>query len=95
MANNSKRIKIDFTCSDEKEYTRYMSKGCIANGWKQVNNDCWIDSALFSLFASDVWVIFSEILDGMNASKNANIKHISKSISNYLRYINEIGRAHV
>lgn len=89
MANNSKRIKTDFTCSDEKEYTRYISKGCIANGWKQVNNDCWIDSALFSLFASDTWIVFSEILDAMNASKNVNIKQISKSISNYLRYIND------
>ena len=55
------------------------------NGWKQMNNDCWIDSALYSLFASDIWPIFSEILNKMNASKNSNIRDVSISISNYLQ----------
>lgn len=89
-ANHQNKIKTDIECTDEKEFSSYNWTGCVANGWKQVHHDCWIDSALYSLFSSDMWIVFSEILDSMNRSKNKHIKSIAKSLSNYLRYINEV-----
>jgi hypothetical protein len=78
-------LEIDCVLS---EYKTFELNKCMPNAWEQSNDDCWIDSALYALFASDLRNIFSEILDSMNASPNIDIKKTAKYISNYLEILN-------
>ena len=51
------------------KYDKFVLKKCMPKGWAQHNADCWIDTALYSLFGNhDTSVIFSNILDSMYAS---------------------------
>jgi hypothetical protein len=72
----------------ESDYKKFILKNCKPNGWKQIRDDCWLDSALYALFASDIRNIFSEILDEMYTSRDGNIKNTAFYISNYLEILN-------
>jgi hypothetical protein len=81
----SNDLEIDCVLS---EYKTFELSKCMPNAWEQSNDDCWIDSVLYALFASDLRNIFSEILDSMNVSRDINIKKTAKYISNYLEILN-------
>ena len=77
-------------CSVLLPYKSYKYVNCNPEGWKQLNNDCWIDSALYALFASsDTVEIFSKILDKLNDSHDDIEKQIAYYISNYLEGLND------
>ena len=85
MAQESIDLKIKCIIS---KYKKFDLKNCIPNAWKQSNDDCWIDSALYALFASDIRNIFSIILDEMYKSDNTDIKKTAIYLSNYLEVLN-------
>lgn len=70
-------------------YTKYIFPRCKPMSWEQRNNDCWLDSALYAIFANDTLApIFSNVLDRMNDDEDENVKSIALNIINYLQGIN-------
>ena len=67
-------------------YQRFDHKTCFPLGWKQNNEDCWLDSTLYALFAPTATAaIFADILDVLHSSNDGTEKKIAKYLSNYLR----------
>ena len=80
-------IRKSLKCTDTKTYKKFKLQRCMPVGWKQNNDDCWIDSGLYALFASNASSIFSDILGKMTRSRSNNMKNLAKNISNYLKNI--------
>jgi hypothetical protein len=80
-------IRKNLKCTDRKAYTKFKLERCMPVGWIQNNDDCWIDSGLYALFASNASSIFSDLLGRMRKSRSTNMKEIAYNISNYLRNI--------
>jgi len=79
------------TCYQLKPYKKFVQKKCDPLGWKQSNNDCWIDSSLYAMFAPTTSCrYFSDKLDQLNESDDENEKNIALYISNYLQGIDLI-----
>ena len=77
------------SCSILNNYKHFVFETCLPDGWTQINDDCWLDSSLYSLFASeDTSRIFSGILDSLNVSEDEYEKKIALYISNYLNGLN-------
>ena len=78
-------------CYQLKPYKKFVQTKCDPLGWKQSNNDCWIDSSLYAMFApTRSCLYFSDKLDQLNESDDENEKNIALYISNYLQGINLI-----
>ena len=70
------------------KYDKFVLKKCMPKGWAQHNADCWIDTALYSLFGNhDTSVIFSNILDSMYASDDPLWNNLAIAIRNFLQGI--------
>ena len=77
-------------CSSINEYKSFDFKNCSPEGWKQVNDDCWLDSTLYVLFApTQLAPNMAVILDQLNASEDKDEKNIALHISNYLDGLND------
>lgn len=78
-------------CYQIKPYKSFTNTTCNPRGWKQSNNDCWLDSSLYAMFApKDSCAYFSDKLDRLNESKDEHEKNIALYISNYLQGIDLI-----
>ena len=67
-------------------YKKYVPV-CAPMGWKQMFNDCWLDSTLYILFASDLANRMVTLLEKMNSSDSENTRDLAKNIYNYLQGI--------
>lgn len=68
----------------------YTNTDCGLSGWAQQNNDCWLDSTLYAMFASKASrVIFAEALENTQTQANPHLKEIGRIISLYLKDINK------
>lgn len=58
---------------------------CPAEGWTWYQNDCWIDSALYAMFAaSELRPEFIKSLNIANASSNAALRNFARDASHYI-----------
>lgn len=58
---------------------------CFPIGWVQNNDDCWIDSALYSMFGSTGTAdFFSDLLHNIRNNPNDDIKNLAINIRKYL-----------
>ena len=78
-------------CYQIKPYESFQLTKCNPLGWKQSNNDCWLDSSLYAMFApAKSRDYFSTLLDQLNKSTDEHEKNIALYISNYLQGIDLI-----
>ena len=58
---------------------------CPAEGWAWYRNDCWLDSAFYSMFAaSELRPEFIKSLNIANSSSNAALRNFARDASHYL-----------
>ena len=77
-------------CSIMKDYKHFNINTCMPKGWPQKNDDCWLDSSLYAMFApTDISNFFSNILDKLHESSNKDENNIALSINNYLHGLND------
>lgn len=76
-------------------YQKYALNTFPPKGWEQLSSDCWIDTALYSLFGSnEIASVMSAILDDMHETRDHYLgsdfsawNDLAKSISNFLKGI--------
>jgi len=82
--------EIELPCSLMTAYKHFDFNICMPDGWPQKNNDCWLDSSLYAMFAPEKSSrLFAVILDSLNESEDEDEKQIAYYISNYLNGIND------
>ena len=87
--SKSKQKKLE--CPTLQPYNHFNFSTCHPSGWKQRNNDCWLDSALYALFGSKrLSDEVSSTLDGLAASKRVHERKFALNISNYLEGLNNL-----
>ena len=59
--------------------------GCFPKGWVQNNDDCWLDSGLYSMFGSTALAdFFSNLLHNLHENADINIRNLSIHMRKYL-----------
>ena len=77
-------------CSIMKDYKHFNINTCMPKGWPQKNDDCWLDSSLYAMFApTDISNFFSNVLDKLHESKDKDENDIALNINNYLHGLND------
>ena len=74
------------------DYSKFIpdNRSCIKAGWKQQNDDCWLDTFLYCLFVVPEFnEIFSDLLDTLNASREPILKDFAKNVYSYLLGLND------
>ena len=80
--------KIEKKCSKTINFEDFKlaNTECTTNAWTQQNNDCWLDSGLYALFASPVINHYTiKFLESLYSSDDEILKDIALSIANYLQ----------
>jgi len=71
--------------NDNTTFKQIILQNNIIKGNKQENDDCWLDSFLYAIFAPlGIRTYFINLINKMNRDTDANIKKIAIYISNYI-----------
>ena len=56
-------------CLSNFVYSKLITSDCHLEGWKQDNDDCWLDSSLYAMFVPlELSVFMSDMLDDIHTT---------------------------